>query len=206
MKSRRSKFKNNLKEFIFWDYIQRIELCDDIIKFFKNSKNKQRGTVGRLGGASTIDPSQKDSTDVWFPWNNTQIGSEYNRELHLIFDKYIEIFPMCNNYAPWGMVENSNIQYYKPGQGFKVWHTERTGIHEPVSSRHLVFMTYLNDVTDGGETEFYHQKLKIKPKKGLTVIWPADWTYTHRGIVSPTQEKYIVTGWYNFINPLTSNE
>ena len=67
-------------------------------------------------------------------------------------------------------------------------------------SRHLVFMTYLNDVTDCGETEWFHQKVKIQPRKGLTVIWPPDWTHTHRGIPSPTQTKYIVTGWYCFSN------
>jgi hypothetical protein len=60
-------------------------------------------------------------------------------------------------------------------------------------------MTYLNDVYNGGETEFYHQQLKVKPQKGLTLIWPADWTYTHRGIVAPDEEKIIVTGWWNFI-------
>ena len=61
-------------------------------------------------------------------------------------------------------------------------------------------MTYLNDVTEGGETEWYYQKLKIKPKKGLTVIWPADWTYQHRGIPSKTHHKYIITGWFSFIH------
>ena len=59
-------------------------------------------------------------------------------------------------------------------------------------------MTYLNDVTDGGETEFLHQKFKIKPEKGLSIIWPADWTFTHKGVVSPTQTKYIATGWYEY--------
>ena len=59
-------------------------------------------------------------------------------------------------------------------------------------------MTYLNDVTDGGETDFFYQRIKIPPKKGLTVIWPADWTYTHRGIPSKTQDKFIVTGWFNY--------
>ena len=59
-------------------------------------------------------------------------------------------------------------------------------------------MTYLNDITDDGETEFFHQKIKIKPEKGLTVIWPADWTFTHRGIPSNTQVKYITTGWMSF--------
>ena len=59
-------------------------------------------------------------------------------------------------------------------------------------------MTYLNDVTDAGETEFFYQKVKIKPKKGLTVIWPADWTFVHRGNITPTQDKYIITGWFNY--------
>jgi hypothetical protein len=62
-------------------------------------------------------------------------------------------------------------------------------------------MTYLNDVTDAGETEFFYQKIKMKPEKGLTLIWPADWTFTHRGIASPTQEKTIITGWFNFPLP-----
>ena len=33
----------------------------------------------------------------------------------------------------------------------------------------------------------------------MTVIWPVDWTYTHRGIVSPTETKYIATGWFNYL-------
>ena len=60
-------------------------------------------------------------------------------------------------------------------------------------------MTYLNDVTDQGGTEFYNQKIITEPKKGLTLIWPADWTHTHRGIASPTQDKYIATGWLSYV-------
>ena len=62
-------------------------------------------------------------------------------------------------------------------------------------------MTYLNDVTDAGGTEFYHQKVTVTPVKGLTLVWPADWTFTHRGVPSPTQEKRIMTGWFNFSPP-----
>ena len=59
-------------------------------------------------------------------------------------------------------------------------------------------MTYLNDVSDGGETAFLYQNVKVKPEKGLTLIWPAEWTHTHKGMVSMTQTKYIITGWYSF--------
>ena len=58
-------------------------------------------------------------------------------------------------------------------------------------------MTYLNDVEDGG-TEFYYQGLKTKAEKGLTLIWPSDFTHTHRGIISNTKEKYIATGWFSY--------
>ena len=37
------------------------------------------------------------------------------------------------------------------------------------------------------------------PRKGLTLIWPADWTHLHRGVVSPSEEKYIITGWFDFL-------
>ena len=61
-------------------------------------------------------------------------------------------------------------------------------------------MTYLNDVTDEGGTEWMYQDVKLDARKGLSVIWPSDFTHTHRGIVSPTQEKWIATGWFSYIN------
>ena len=64
--------------------------------------------------------------------------------------------------------------------------------------RHLVFMTYLNDVPDGG-TEWYYQQRYVPAQRGYTVIWPADWTFHHRGRVSNTEEKMIITGWFNFV-------
>jgi hypothetical protein len=73
-------------------------------------------------------------------------------------------------------------------------------MHNAGRDRHLVFMTYLNDVEEGGETEWFHQNLRIKPEKGLTVIWPSDWTFTHRGLPSTIQDKYIITGWFNYIS------
>ena len=59
-------------------------------------------------------------------------------------------------------------------------------------------MTYLNDVNDGGATYFSHYDLEVKPIKGLTLIWPAEWTHAHRGNVLKTGLKYIITGWLHF--------
>ena len=76
-------------------------------------------------------------------------------------------------------------------------HFERGGY--ATTTRMLVWMTYLNDVSDGGGTHFVYQKHTFEAKKGRTLIWPSDFTHTHAGVVSPTQHKYIITGWMNFV-------
>ena len=107
---------------------------------------------------------------------------------------YLEKFRHANHVEKF-KAEHFNLQWYKPGGGFKKWHCERCGVHD--SDRHLVFMTYLNDVPKGG-TKFLYQDLELPAKKGLTVIWPSDWTHTHKGVISKEHEKYIITGWFNY--------
>ena len=63
------------------------------------------------------------------------------------------------------------------------------------SHRVFAFMTYLNDVEEGGETSFHHYGIDITPKAGRTLIWPAEWTHAHSGGVVRKGEKYIATGW-----------
>ena len=46
--------------------------------------------------------------------------------------------------------------------------------------------------------EFKNQGITIPATKGLTLIWPSEWTHTHKGVISHTSEKYIVTGWFGF--------
>jgi hypothetical protein len=117
--------------------------------------------------------------------------------------KYKIKYNESGDVGEWVISEPINIQKYNPGCCYKIWHAERTNSHPIYTKRHLVFMTYLNDVTDQGETEFLYQNVKVQPKKGRTLIWPADWTHTHRGIKSPTQHKYITTGWLSYVEKLT---
>ena len=72
------------------------------------------------------------------------------------------------------------------------------------TTRMLVWMTYLNDVTDGGGTHFVYQKHTFEAKRGRTLIWPSDFTHTHAGVVSPSQHKYIITGWLNYVPQSTA--
>lgn len=85
------------------------------------------------------------------------------------------------------------LQKTEPRQGYHMFHGEN--INWNVSDRTLAWMVYLNDVEEGGETEWLYQQRKVKPEKGTVVIWPGSFTHLHRGN-PPMSEKYIATGWY----------
>jgi hypothetical protein len=186
------------KSFIGAWFIPDLGICDDLIQFFKDHDDKVEGQVGDSG---KVDKALKDSVDVIIPPGNfaEPIVARYLANLNLVVDEYVKKFRASSLVDRWGVTENINIQWYRPMGGYKEWHTERYGKSLPSCHRHLVFMTYLNDVFDEGGTEFYHQKVRVSPRKGLSLIWPADWTHLHRGVVSPTEEKYIITGWLSFI-------
>ena len=174
--------------------------CKNLIKYFEDNINKTvKGTVNRNNKA-TIDKSYKESTDLNCNINDdSKILQKYLKEnLKPSVDAYINNYKYSSElHQRWYICPNFNIQKYLPNQGFKAYHFERD---LNTVLRHLVFTTYLNNIEDNGETEFYYQKIKIKPEQGLTVIFPADWTFTYRCIVSKTQTKYIITGWFAYNN------
>ena len=61
----------------------------------------------------------------------------------------------------------------------------------------VAWMVYLNDVEEGGETEFLYQSLRIKPKANMAVLWPGSFTHIHRGNPPLSGDKYILTGWFS---------
>ena len=126
----------------------------------------------------------------------------YMEEVDKCIKTYVDEFiPLMGSQSlRWFWTEPFNIQHYKKGEGFYKWHYERMADNHTSWRRSLVFMTYLNDVEDGG-TEFFNQNCEVKARKNLTLIWPSDWTHTHRGVVSQTKEKTIITGWIGLHNP-----
>lgn len=91
-----------------------------------------------------------------------------------------------------------NLQKYLKGSGgYHHWHSEIYPQNATCDSLHrvLLWMFYLNDVEQGGETEFLYQDRRIAPKKGRLVIAPAGFTHTHRGNVATSGDKFIATSW-----------
>ena len=177
-----------METFIQETMLDDVSICDGLIEYHKNNMEY------KIAGKTTAGVGKhKVSTDVGVMVNNNNpIMHMYMSQLIKAVKIYGEKYGLSMDI---NLKETINIQHYAPNEGFFGWHCERSTYQS--HQRALVFMTYLNDVTDGGETEFYFQKLKIKPVKGKMVIWPTDFTHFHRGITSPTQDKYIATGWFN---------
>lgn len=178
-------------------YLEELVVCDQLIKYFTESDAKVAGQVG----SGEVNTEIKDSVDLQIGYDRFTDPPVYRyiENLTRVSQQYVEKYQGSAALEAWGITERICIQHYVPQGGYKIWHCERWGKEMPHAARHLVFMTYLNDVSDAGGTEFLYQGITVQPKKGLTLIWPADWTHHHRGVVSPTEEKYIITGWFSFM-------
>ena len=191
------EFKNHMGAWFMDESI-----CDKMLKYFYD--NPQIHNVGKAYYSDekseevryTKNVDIKDSTEIQIPYNFFgKPFDEYRDSLQNILDKYIERYYYLKWVLKFNINEDYILQTYPKGGGFKSWHAENCS--PKLSKRILVFMTYLNDVPDGG-TMFRDQDIIIPAKKGLTLIWPAGFTHVHKGQITDKHEKQIVTGWFSF--------
>jgi len=174
------------------------KICDNLVDFYEEHKSKSGpGIVNKrgVGGKADIvvDKEIKDSNDLQFPGDfHEEPVADYKDSLGACLKSYENKYEGVHAQKRFHIKEDFGIQKYPLGGGYKVWHFE----NYVNMNRLFAFMTYLNDVPDGG-TEFLYQNMTVRAEKGLTLIWPSAWTHMHRGRVSNTKEKYIITGWYS---------
>jgi hypothetical protein len=108
--------------------------------------------------------------------------------------EYVETISSLSNSVL--LLDNMKFQYQPIGGGFHSWHHEQASGES--RGRAVVWAIYLNDVQEGGETEYLYQHVRLKPQKGMLAMWPAGYTHPHRGNPCYTDEKYILTGWLSY--------
>jgi hypothetical protein len=170
-----------MANFVLENYIDS-ELCNQLIEEFTKRNapwtNSSRGYY--LISSNDMAPELLD---------------RYIKAIKPLISDYLKYFPGAfEGFAGLTVEQPFNLQKYEPGNHYSTWHCENNG-HSMFKNRVLAFMTYLNTVENGGETEFLYQKMKARPKIGKTLVWPAYFTHTHRGLPAETETKYIVTGW-----------
>jgi hypothetical protein len=166
------------------------EYCDRMIESHNNLESSASGCKGEEANGGL---GNRKDVSFYFERDNTDLASETNQLLDRALKLYMDEHPALGMQQFYSNVVK--VQRTPPKGGFHVWHCER-GSHDS-RARVLVWMIYLNDCPEGeGTTEFLEHGVKVQPEKGTIVLFPADWTYTHRGNPVYSHDKYIATGWY----------
>lgn len=188
--------KAEIKNFIgvYDGYIPSI-MCEDAINYFEK-QSEYKNTFDRLkseGASLNIKQDEAHTLDA----PDLQVWFKKFKPLLLNFDQALQHYKQhtgFNDHCSDLEYTSIKIQKTNPTQGYHVWHCER-GAFEDHLARSLVFSIYLNDVEQGGETEFLHYSQRVQPKTGRIVIWPAGFPYVHRGNPPLSGTKYIMTSW-----------
>ena len=161
------------------------EMVTDLVQMARQTVNWNSRSDGfRQDSLMALDPF----------WPKMVI--ECNKQLsNKVLSHYIKDFPyLVAEVGEYWCSGSMNLQKTEPLEGYHTFHCEDS----TWSYRHriLAWMIYLNDVEEGGETEWLYQQLKIKPKANTCVIWPGSFTHLHRGNPPISETKYILTGWF----------
>ena len=167
------------------------QLIEDYTNYF--NKCEQQGAVyPRREDEMLVSDNAIDTirdTNVAMTYNNKPFIDLFFKE---IYPLYVQKYSYLKKLATHNILE-VKIQKTKVGEGYHFWHCENAEMK--ARNRILAFMLYLNDVTDGGETEFLYQNVRVRPQTGKFVIFPPFWSHTHRGNPPIGGSKYIITSW-----------
>jgi hypothetical protein len=177
------------------------EFCDNLIKHFDwcAANNK-------AWGRSEQESVKKDNSICLNPVNVQEISfshpniacfiGEFNSVFwETCYKNYLEIYSVLSEYSK-HTIYTYKIQKTEPAGGYHIWHCEDAEVN--FARRVGVYILYLNDVEEGGETEFLYLSKRIKPKKGRLILFPPNFPWAHRGNPPLTGSKYIMTGWMEF--------
>mgnify|MGYP003151961479 FL=1 len=181
-------------------------IVDGLVDYYYSHKHEHTPGASAFAAnnkpmISQVDKTIKDSMDLYcyFPYlQENEVFFNYGVQLDHCIESYKAKFDQVINLHKFGACEPFVIQKYEKGGGFHKEHFERSGGNNITIKRVLFWITYLDDVPDGGTTFRYlnHTEAAVK---GKTIISPCDWTHTHCGQISHTQTKMIATGWLSHL-------
>tara|TARA_R110002012_G_scaffold128512_2_gene280890 strand:- start:286 stop:831 length:546 start_codon:yes stop_codon:yes gene_type:complete len=173
-----------------YDNIISDEVLQRIIKRFNEIEE-----VSSFSGEGQFNtPLGRKDSSIMIENHSPDLAQEIQGTLQGYLNQYQETYAGAKELQVIGY--NVKMQRTSPGGGYHVWHCECGAKSQ--AQRQLVWMLYMNDVLEGGETEFLNQATRVKPKAGRLVIWPSAWPWQHRGNPPLSGEKYVCTGWWWF--------
>ena len=195
--------KEEYKDFVgIYDESVPVELCNEFVENWEEAKKNRtiidiskKNETGMLDSVPSYIRADEavivtPSSSAIYPIPPVYAYFDFLRKCYKCYTtKYNIIFahPLYNDIF--------KIHKVRKSEGYHAWHYERAGAD--VMNRIMAYMTYLEVPKKGGETEFLHQSLRIKPIVGRTLIWPSGFTHMHRGNPPLDGEKMYITGWFH---------
>jgi len=187
------------------------ELCKTIRDMFDSDNNKYEGIT--FGG---LNKNIKDTQDLVIPNTPNKTGFDKWSKIQKFLEKelakntkdYVKILDdlIIKNhekettnaeYKTFGNVLSNDsfmVQRYTKQKGRYIYHNDFRSDWIEKKYRVITYLWYLNTVEEGGETEFWGTHT-VKPETGKLLLFPASWTFPHRGKMPISNDKYIITGW-----------
>ena len=136
-----------------------------------------------------VEFARVEDTDLW---------PEFHLEISSLFLQYRADVGANVELARVTHVESTNVFRYDvqedPGAAhhFAVHHDAWDA---PSATRTVSVIAYLNDVDEGGETDFPRLGLAIPPRRGRVLVFPSSYLFTHAGQPPRSQSKYVAVTW-----------
>lgn len=175
-----------------------------IIERFEADDRRHPSTVGR--SVKREDPGRSGTilflNDTMEEWKD--VVFQTHTAIAKAVTEYAKSFPALMEHLQSGRVgcRYPRIERVDPGQGF-TWHADNSGMD--TAERVIACLLYLTDVTEGGETEFAHQTMKVKPEAGTIVVFPPFWTHLHRGMSPQSDVKYTMSFFWAYLDGETQS-
>lgn len=166
-------------------------ICQDMITRFESRPEQQY--QGKIGQHAATEESIKRSTDLRI--SGREDWSDIDKRLQQSLSHGLSLLAGLHPFFKANRLNDIGYNMQKTNAGeYYHWHID--GGPGEFSKRQLVAIWYLNAAPEsGGETEFYFQKLKVKPECGMLLLFPPFWTHLHRGCKVDSGNKYIATTW-----------
>jgi len=143
-----------------------------------------------MNGRKSTHRTNKDMSITNFGRVNSDIRAVNNQFFDLCHSAVLSYTKHFNITQKIFYKETLNMLKYQTGEEYKAHYDGATGSRRSISP-----IVYLNDDYTGGELEFVNFGITIKPEKGLLVIFPSNFPYTHIAHPVKTGTKYALVTW-----------
>ena len=175
-------------------YVQTFEgalpaaFCEQLITSFQQTVD--RHIVRPPGWRAGLDASSWTELDVSALADEAFMGYFY-KQIDDYLAAYNQRLGLTIPVPASPLISQMRIKRYVAGSG-EAFQPHFDAIYE-VANRYLVFLWYLNDVTEGGETEFCDLGISVPARAGKLLMFPPYWMYQHAGRPPLSNDKYILS-------------